>query len=126
MADFLPLLRCEMAERREVAMMLFAHGFQFFQSFVDFRTFHRELLSSFAGTGGGNEKPTGDPIPVFGDLIRCCYIHTTSAPYLKEEKSIICTFYFLFFDTPLGAVFPHWGNLCCFFAGTAQLSECRG
>ena len=38
--DILPLLRCKMAEGRQIAAVFGTHRFQFFQCLVDFRTFH--------------------------------------------------------------------------------------
>ena len=43
-SDFLPLLRSEMAEGRQIAVLLLAHGLQLFQRFVDLRTFHGSFL----------------------------------------------------------------------------------
>ena len=39
-ADVLPLLRGEVAEGRQIAVVLLAHGFQFLQGLVDLRTLH--------------------------------------------------------------------------------------
>ena len=39
-ADILPFVGGKMAEGRQIAMVLFAHGFQLTQSLVDFRTLH--------------------------------------------------------------------------------------
>ena len=52
MADFLPLFRSEMAERRQLAAVLFAHSLQLFQCFVDFGSFH-ELLGEMGELGDG-------------------------------------------------------------------------